>query len=82
MSSVSIMTECGCGASFAEPNFECERCRLVYFVLETAAMRELQRTYFATRDEEVLKQSKAIESRIDKMITRLTADPIQRQERE
>lgn len=42
----------------------------IKFLKKVAKMRELQKEYFKTRDHEIMRQSKAIESEVDAYLTR------------
>lgn len=46
-------------------------------IAEFKAMRTLQKKYFATRDYEILRQSKAQESKVDKILREYDEDQSQ-----
>ncbi|MCR9293296.1 MAG: hypothetical protein NXI32_11295 [bacterium] len=84
---VSVVGGCCCGGSSAEPNFECERCRLVYFVLQVQQLRSAQKAFFRAgpdcrQDQRQLlvANAKHLERRIDEMVDRFTARPNLQQE--
>lgn len=78
---VSVLGGCVCGGSHVEPNFECERCRLVYFVRSVADLRKAQRAFFATYQTnsherpQRMAEAKRLELRVDNMLEKLTKLP-------
>lgn len=72
---ISVMNECACGSGPASPNYECERCRLVYFVRLVGEMRAAQSKYFSDRNQLNLDRARHLEGKVDKLFTRFTAQP-------
>ncbi len=61
-----------------EPNYDtCERCRLVYFVMQVRDMREAQTKYFRSHgaDSNALDLARHLESKVDTLIKRFTTRP-------
>lgn len=75
MTSISIMNQCACGSGPAAPNYDCERCRLVYFVRLVETMRTAQRAYFRTRKPEAMKYACELEAKVDDLTKRFLAQP-------
>ncbi len=74
-SDISVMGQCACGSGPARPNYECERCRLVYFVRLVGEMRTAQRNYFSDRNSHNLERARFLESQVDSLVKRFTAQP-------
>lgn len=70
-----IKERCECGGTVADPNPECERCRLVHTVRAAANARECQKAYFAAQYKdktgELLNKAKAAEKYLDNCLRRL-----------
>lgn len=75
MSNISVMNQCVCGSGPAAPNYECERCRLVYFVRLVGEMRAAQSKYFSDRNSLNLDRARHLESQVDSLVKRFTARP-------
>ncbi|GAB5402828.1 MAG: hypothetical protein Aurels2KO_10590 [Aureliella sp.] len=79
----SVMGACSCGASSDAPNYECERCRLVYFVLEVRKMRSKAREYLHAQDHDtkalVTTEYKRVESKVDQMLVKFCEQPKQQE---
>lgn len=77
----SVMGPCVCGGSPREPNYECERCRMVYAIRLAGQVRAAQKLYFAGRtggsQDKLLADSKALERKFDRVLDKLLAPPAQ-----
>jgi hypothetical protein len=75
LADISIMDQCPCGSGPRKPNFECERCRLVWFVQLVGQMRSAQTTYFSDRNSLNLDRARHLESQVDVLVKRFTSRP-------
>jgi hypothetical protein len=76
---IGILGSCSCGSGPAAPNYECERCRLVYAVLLMRDVRAAQVDYFHDRCQQNLVAAKSLESKMDRLLDRLLAPPSDQQ---
>ncbi|QDV22874.1 Ada3 domain-containing protein [Aureliella helgolandensis] len=76
---VKILGDCVCGGNSDSPNFDCERCKLVYCIVRAAELRRLQ-TEFATTDNhnvarQALTELAKCEERFDRLLSRFALTP-------
>lgn len=68
--SISVTGSCACGFSSSEPNYDCERCRLVWFVRKVKEMRDAQNAYFKQRTGDRLDHARNLEATVDNLTFR------------
>ena len=68
--SISITGPCACGFSSSQPNYDCERCRLVWFVRKVKEMRDSQNAYFKQRTGDRLDHARNLEAIVDNLTFR------------
>jgi hypothetical protein len=73
------MGDCSCGASSAAPNFECERCRLVYFVLAVKTLQDKQAAYARNRSPDFASAAADAGARVAKMVDKFCEQPKQQE---